>query len=455
MRPSDIPFSFAAPPAPPSRWYVLLLAVAALLAYGNALVAGFQYDDFNVIVLNDSVHSWAAWWRSMPGIRPLLKLSYTANWVWQAAPRGFHLVNLAIHIANVLGVYLLVYYWACRVAPARAVPKRIAFTAALLFALHPANTEAVTYVTGRSVSMTAFFYLAGLLVFLYREGAGWRRPAFAALAFLMALGTKEIAIVFPFALLLTLWFCDRPGLGSAKPIWLACALGLVMLLGLADYRHFFATSLGTRGLTENLLTQIEGIHYLIFRPLLGLHTNIDPDLPARLVWEPDLAGKLLLPALFLLIAMTQWRRRPWLSLGIGWFFLHLAPTNSFFARLDVANDRQLYLAMLGPAFILGVYIERLWLPLRWPVTVAMALVLGMAAYARNIEYRDEISLWTATTRDSPAKARPWNNLGYAYQLAGRRDEAIDAYRHALRLSPTYPKALANLRELGVPLASGD
>ena len=68
-------------PAAASAWHLLLLGTATLLAYGNSLQADFQFDDFNVIVLNNAVHSLQAWWASMPGIRPLQKLYYAANWV--------------------------------------------------------------------------------------------------------------------------------------------------------------------------------------------------------------------------------------------------------------------------------------------------------------------------------------------------------------------------------------
>lgn len=437
-------------PAPASVWHIFLLGSATLLAYANSLEAGFQFDDFNVIVLNDAVHSLSAWWASMPGIRPFLKLSYSLNWSLDNQPYGFHLVNLGVHLGNVLMAYALVRYWAARTAPEGSKPASVALIAALIFALHPANTEAVTYVSGRSVSLMAWFYLAGMLVFLRHPGTSNPMKALGLTmpAFMLALGVKEIAITLPAALLLTLWFCDRPRSASTWPIWAVSLLGGAALLSLPRYRDFFATSLETRSLGDNLITQIDGLHYLITRPLLGLRLNIDPDLSAQLALSPELAWKLLIPGALLLLALTQWRRRPWLSLGIVWFFLHLAPTNSLLARLDVANDRQLYLAMLGPAFILAILLHRLIWPLRWPAMLGLGLILGSATHARNADYRDEISLWRATTGDAPDKARPWNNLGYAYQIAGRRDEAIAAYRRALKLDPGYEKPKANLQELG-------
>jgi Flp pilus assembly protein TadD len=86
---------------------------------------------------------------------------------------------------------------------------------------------------------------------------------------------------------------------------------------------------------------------------------------------------------------------------------------------------------------------------RWRVAavVAAAIVLGAATVARNQDYRSEVALWSDTTRKSPHSARAWNNLGYAYQLEGRRDEARAAYERALALDPQDVKARTNLRLL--------
>jgi len=432
----------------PSSAHIVLLVLAVLLAYVSALDAGFQFDDFNVIVLNDAVHGLGAWWADMPGIRPLLKLSYAVNWSLDPGPYGFHLANVAVHAINAVLVYLLALYWANRLDPRGTRPAAAAFVTALIFALHPANTEAVTYVSGRSVSLMALFYLSALVLYTRHKAPDGRAVAFAALAFALALCVKEIAVILPVALLLVLGSTDRTRLRVTWPVWLMLGAAVVALLGFSHYRTFFAHSLETRTLLGNLVTQVEGLHYLVTRPLFGLHLNIDPHLPAPTAMTAELGWKLAPHAAALIIAAWQWRKRPWLSLGILWFYLHLAPTNSFLARFDVANDRQIYLAMLGPAFILAVLLQRLLWPLRWPALAALALTLGLATHARNADYRDEIGLWTVTTRDSPEKARPWNNLGYAYQLAGRRDEAIAAYRRALSLDPAYEKPKANLLELG-------
>jgi Flp pilus assembly protein TadD len=81
------------------------------------------------------------------------------------------------------------------------------------------------------------------------------------------------------------------------------------------------------------------------------------------------------------------------------------------------------------------------------VAAAMVIALGTLTVYRNAAYRSEVTLWEDTVRISPGKARGWNNLGYAYQQAGRFRDAEAAYLLALRVDPGYALARGNLRGL--------
>ena len=137
------------------------------------------------------------------------------------------------------------------------------------------------------------------------------------------------------------------------------------------------------------------------------------------------------------------RRRPWVAFGVLWFFLQLAPTNSIVPRLDVANDRQLYLASWGLFLALCMQLRHL------PDLAFGGLVILFAAtsIARQLDYRSEIVLWESSVALAPWNARGHNNLGYAYQLAGRTGEARREYETALFLNPAHGKARLNLHFL--------
>lgn len=426
----------------PAAAFPYWLLGAVFLAYFNAVTAAFQFDDYRVIVDNPAAHGLSAWWAAMPGIRPLLKLSYALNWKLSSDPLGFHAVNLLLHLANVVLVWRL-SSWFPGVERDQTGFARLVAT--LLFALHPIQTETVTYVTGRSMSLMALFGLAALLAWLEAPNRGlprlWRGLALAL--FTAALAVKEIALTLPLLLLLL-----DPAMG-ARPLRLtAIFLALASLLGLLGYAYLL-TETPPRGLLANLASETNALFWLMGQLARPWALNIDPDLP-------EYAGFSGLPglqlALLLALAALAWRQRrrfPPLAFGLAWTALLLAPMYTLIPRLDLANERHLYLAGLGLYWIAGVGLAALIsdAPRRLGIVLALVLASVLLTAARNQDYQDEVSLWRATVARSPYKDRAWNNLGYAYALAGRKEEARTAYLTALRLNPRHPRAGHNLRAL--------
>lgn len=434
----------------------LLIAAAVFIAYLNAFQGGFQFDDYNVIVNDARVHGWQAWFASMPGIRPLLKASYTLNWTSGLGLFGFHLLNLAVHAASAILVYLLALRGFAEIAPLpESAGRSASLFAALLFALHPAHTEAVTYLSGRSSSLTAAFYLASLLA--YDRGRQPGSPLvfryLSLLFFLLALAVKEIAVTLPLALFL--WEYCRPARRSMRAIlaaqwsyWLVLAAALLAMLLHPVYFDLLAYSLGQRTFPDSLYAGVQGAAYLLGQLFFPLHPNIDPDLSLPVTGSGEFAAKAALLGFLLAAGLTSLRRAPWLAFGILWFFVQLLPAHTLVPRLDIANDRQLYLASVGPLLALAFFLTRLamrWPALPWRIAAATACaLLALATHARNRDYRDEITLWETTAEYSPDKGRVYNNLGYAYELAGRKEDARKAYRRALEIAPNHARAAANL-----------
>jgi hypothetical protein len=407
----------------------LLLAAITALAYLPSLGGAFQFDDYNVIVNYPTVHSWSTLFeRAGGGVRAVLKASYVLNWTLDAGPVGFHVVNIALHALNAVLLFFI---------GRRLFGEKPALMASLLFALHPMQTEAVTYISGRSSSLMAAFYLSALLAYL--RGSHW---ALSSLLFVLALATRETAVTLPAALLLvelvrgTSW---RTIAQRQWAHWSLLALGGLVVLMNQRYFDLLAYGFGERSVVDNLRTQVGGVSYLIWHLITLQGLNIDPALPTLTEWTPPLIFQAALLCILLALGFASFRRRPWLAFGILWFFLQLAPTNSIVPRLDVANDRQLYLACWGLFLALAVQID-------WPrIAVAAAcLALAAASVARQLDYRDEITLWEATGRESPWNSRAHNNLGYAYYLAGRKGEAKREFQAALFLDPAAKKARANL-----------
>ena len=435
--------------------HVGLIAALALLAYWNAFAGSFQFDDFKVIVDNPAVASLTAWWQSMPGIRPLLKLSYTLNRSSAGGGVfGFHLVNLALHIGNVL----LVYGIGRRLLAANPKARNTVLLAALLFAVHPVQSEAVTLISGRSMSLMAFFYLGSLLAWLDQ------RRGLSLIAFAAALAVKETAITLPLALLLV----DRirqPGVSLRKAFadtgghWLIAALAAAALLLLPWFRHLAAVSLATRPLLDNLITQSAGVLYLLRQVIWPAALDADPLLPIFAGWNSLWAISVPLALGLIAGAVFAWRGSGlarWTGFGLLWFLLHLAPTNSVLPRLDVANDRHLYLALAGPSLLAAYGLTRALHT--WPrllAAVASVLVLGLtlATHTRNQVYRDEVTFWSDVAGKNPSSSRAYNNLGYALANTGQAAAALAAYEMAMRLDAADFHARLNRRALCRKLAA--
>lgn len=440
--------------------YALIPLGAALIVYINSFRGVFQLDDYNVIVFNSAVHSWPAFWKQfVPGIRPLLKLTYTLNWTSPAGVFGFHVFNLAIHLINILLVYNLTVSFVKE--SKTGLPENGAYPAALLtallFALHPMQTEAVTYISGRSASLMTMFCLGSMAAYVKgsREGKKIWLYALSPLLFLMGVATKEYAVTLPLALVLY-----EAGTGHLRPFkrtvyrqwahWALFAGIIAMVLAHPRYRFILMYSFGLRGFRENLIGQATAAGELLFHMFLLNRLNIDPgELYTSSVFSLQTAAVIVLAVIAILGIV---RKRAYIAFGICWFFLAMAMV-VLIPRIDSISDRHFYHASWGLFLVAAIAITSFFyrrLPgFRFFVIflACISIVLGSFTVARNRVYMSEIALWEDTVKKSPANARAYNNLGYAYYLAGRKDDARDAYLRALEIDPGLEHAANNLQML--------
>jgi hypothetical protein len=319
------------------------------------------------------------------------------------------------------------------------------------------QTEAVTYISGRSCSLVALFCLAALLMWLRHLDIPARATNYwgALAACLLALACKETAVVIPAIMALWLWVLRREQWQSVvRGVWPFAAImaaAVVVSLVYLPYLRLFSGSDAGASLSTNLLSQAHGVTYLLSHMLLIEPPNADPMLAAYTTLDFDTAVRGGLVLALLALGLSGVRRAPALAFGIFWFFLWLAPTNSLIPRMDVANDRQLYIALVGPAWLVGWGIsaarDRVWRIAGLVAVVVLGVVLAVKTYDHNRVYATEITYWQDVRRKSPQNARAANNLGMAYALACQRQHAIDSFALAARLAPQDSQALVNLRLL--------
>ena len=487
----------------------LVLGAAVLLlgalAYANSLQGAFVFDDVQQVQDNPALRDLGAFLVGAPGHRAPLNrfvpyLTFALNYrVGGLSVTGFHVANLAIHLANALLVFALVLaaFRTPRLAGSALAGRAavVAFAAAAPFATHPLGTQAVTYIVQRITSLATFFYLATILLYLSARlstAGGWRRGARYGLALatcVLAMRTKEIAFTLPLALLLFEWgLFGRPSarrwLGLV-PFGATAALIPLSIVRVAQpIGHLLAeASAATRvqatvSRLEYLRTQVAVL--AAYLRLLAWPTgqNIDHDFPiVPSFTAPRFLLGLLVHLALLALAVWAWRRssprslRPadpaWrlVSIGILLFFLANAVESSLIPIVDVMFEHRVYLPSVGvflAAATAGSLLAERLAPVRfgaWMVgiTTILSLILAGATLARNRVWRSDLALWSDAVTRSPGKARPWFNLGTALAEAERYREAVEPMRRATRLDPGWAKAHTQLGGLlildGAPAAA--
>ncbi|MFH1888109.1 MAG: tetratricopeptide repeat protein [Pseudomonadota bacterium] len=447
----------------------VILATAILAAWSNSFQVPFIYDDIANIVQSPSIRSlWPVADVLFPppgshvGGRPLFNLSFALNYaVSEFSVWSYHVFNVAVHFLAALVLFGL----ARRTLRLPALAGRFARQAdvlalfiALIWALHPLHTDAVTYLTQRAESMMGLFFLAALYCALRGWEAGRSRGwhGFAFLPFVAGVGTKEVIVALPLVALAYEWvFFGRNPVRAARtsPVLYAgygLGLGLLALL-VAHGGTAMATPVTTATPLSYLATQAQVIvHYLrtVFWPS-GL--CLDYGWPI-ISFREALPYGLAVAALLALSAILLARRRPSGFLG-AWFFLILAPTSSIMPLPFPAWDRRMYLSLAAVAALAacGAFqAARRWWPERRAGRVLavlaciLALALGTATWVRNLDYATEVSIWQDVVEKHPGNDRAWAALSVALEQDGQPVEAEDAARRAIALTHDYPDAWINL-----------
>jgi tetratricopeptide (TPR) repeat protein len=449
-------------PAAPrsSAWPWVLAVVGAVVvvfwAYSPALNGEFLFDDN---ALPFSLPNAAAPWRAWIGqIRPVLMTTYWLNSRISAEdPYSYHIFNLIIHCLTSLLIFPMVrrlLEWSGAQASLRNL---LAGFAALVFLLHPAQTESVAYLAGRSESLSALLAAAAFTVFLYRRqtAVSWATVAAILALFGAAVLSKEQAVVLPALLLLTDYWWN-PGF-SFQGIWRNWRLYLPMALGAAVGVAFFwhlilgADTGGTAGFGireftwyQYFFTQCRGLFVYIGMFVLPVNLTADWDFSiSRTILDGGaIFGLLALVAL----AAAAWlyrRRFPLAGYGYFVFLLLMSPTSSILPIKDPLAERRLYFSMFGLLLILVEVLSRLKVDRRALAAACLVVALAAAAAtrARAAVWADPVSLWEDTVRKSPNKRRAHFQLAYAYDQQTRYSQALEEFQKTAELGPATPDLL--------------
>lgn len=489
---------------PASKWSwpfyffpAIVLAIGAFICYFPSRNFAFQFDDLANILKNYNIR-----------LNTFGKLFYSnTRWVisWVNAinysvgkfePYYYRMVNISVHI--LLGILVFFFF----LLALSRLKKRsffsehafsIAFFTAGLFLLHPVQTQTVSYVIqGQLEGIASLFIMSMALCFLLSQYAqpGLMRTLLylllLAIAFI-APGTKEIAIVAPFLIMLVDWFFVAQG--SYKDFrcrwWLHILLtvlvwgGYLFLLKPDYFIELFGFSMKVHNNLGNIITTSATdlitpgayfisefkviLHYLsIFLWPFDISVEYDWVL-SRSFFAPDcLIPFLLLVAIaFFLIKLIRKDPKNLVAFGMLWFFIYIAPRSTIIPSAELLVDYKTYGASIGWLFVIASAIlallhyvgQRIQLKQQlyqsWPAQVVVAVLVislcGIGTIQRNFVWSSGVEFWGSMIRTAPKKARIYNNYGVELsQNLKKYGEAVQYFQKAIELDRNYPDPHTNI-----------
>ncbi len=426
--------------------YILLLFILVGAIYYNSLDNEFVSDDVEAIASNPNIGNLNFALRQVRSAAGDLSRYLIYHYVGNL-PVYYRIDNIIFHFLNCVLVYYLV---------SMLTNKRVGLLSALLFAVHPLQTEAVTWISGGRISHSAFFILLSLILylkFLAKEKLHWTYFA-AILAFLLALMFSEKNMGYPlvlFVLLLSLQKLKKYW-ASLIPFFILTGLWAMMYAGMISQRmtdlnvEFSAPSKINNPLMTWPTSLTSYWNLMVWpRDLTLYHTQYT-------IGYVEYAIRATITAIIVGLILYSLKRDRRYFFWFAFFFMVLSPTMTPYGVASLVAERYVYLAALGCYVIFGLLVDR-FLANKKTQNIAVGLLfillLGLMArtYQRNQEWQNAGAQWLATEKVSPNSPQNNNNLGDYYTKIGDIPKAIQHFQRAIELNPGYAHAYHNLANI--------
>jgi protein O-mannosyl-transferase len=461
------------PRASRSRSRAALAAVCAgllgIVLYVPTLESPFVYDDLLEVVRNTSIRDVTAIGQVLRAYptRPLTNLSYAIDFARTGLnPFAYHVTNVVLHALNIILVFYVVRWLLVRArGPQEARSPSglgIPLVTAGLFAVHPVQTEAVTYISGRAEVLSTTFFLASLLCFGQTfDAAGWKRLWWGALAvvgFACSLAAKEVALVLPVIVLAYDWGVRRADAAERRRRfwrWYAPLFAAVLVIGsVRVWRYVFLEQAHSAGVQwHNALLELYVLLRYVKLLFVPRSLSLVPAVaPLDSLLDIRIAAGAATALACVAVAVMARRRERLVTFGLVWFLVALVPSAAIVVLQDAGHsmaEHRLYLPSIGFFLCIAVIVERsvggrevsskrlLALTAAWVCVIA---TLAAGTLVRHRAWRDAVSLWRDAASKAPNHYIAQYGLADAYRSSSNCASAIKAYQRAKDLRPDLADA---------------
>lgn len=439
--------------------WLAVVFIAALLVYARTLTMGFVYDDFSVILENRIItdiknipfifgsDGWRDLGKHSPYYRPISTLTLLVDFsFWRYNPLGYHLFNVLLHATNALLVAFILRRLTMSLAAA--------IWGGLFFALHPIQAEAVSWIAARCDMVCAIFLLASF--YCFDRASDNSQKAFRMAApplFFFALLSKEMAITFPFILLIYDYSRTRDlktTFVRMLPFAAAVACYFGLRLAFLDMQVW-----GNHPFSWRLFTSFGLVAGYLKNTIIPFDLRVFYDLPIQKVFlAPSVLVPLAILSCVMLLLVGGWQRYRKESAAIACGLIMLLPVSGILTLLNpsLMADRYMYIPMAGFAAAFGFAMSRaidesrsiLHRQAANITGAAILLIFSFLSFSRSHDWQDQQAFMRSVVRDAPS-----SEFGHFFRAnlakdEGRHDEAIREYFVALAINPTLAEAHFNL-----------
>ncbi|MDO8734698.1 MAG: tetratricopeptide repeat protein, partial [Elusimicrobiota bacterium] len=450
-------------------YFSLALIIGGFLVWKNVLNNQFLYDDDTFVVLNENIRTLTPLTKfftpaassNNPQMnrdvwRPLTTFSYALNYKLSGLnPKSFHLVNLLIHIINGLVIFWLVFLLTKKEIPA--------FFTAMVFLIHPVQTETVAWVSQRSNILFLFFYLLSLIFYIKRQKSSILFNLFSILCFILSLLSKEMAISLPLIILAYEYILNRQKFFSAfyRSLPYFIILFFFVMIRSTVIGQTAQTTYWAGGFVPQMLTMVKGFAYYVKLMFVPCPLSAEYLFPVKYAVDVDVALYGIILAGIIYLGLRLRTTRPIISFGIFLFLLSLVPVSNIIPIRTIINERFLYPAVIGFGLILGSGLIEVFKSefnrkyLRCIPVLALFIAYSFISINRNNDWKDHWSFVTANLKTCPQSATLHYGMGRAYASKGMYEEASKEFELCLKIDPQYDDATSDLGRLSAKTGNID